>query len=456
MTNDITMTESVKEERKEEERDSTAIFLADIKQNVQLLERGVATKEARYAGRVLRTLPSLRKRATSDLLNQALAAHLAEGHPVRVYLQKFLGKGMDVDSPRTNRKSKMVETEIYLQLLAVIFLLDNKRYDDAIECADDMIGRLKVNNRRTIYGLAAKAHFYYARAYEMSNRLAEIRTELHAALRTCTLRHDAEGQATLINLLLRNYVTFNLYDQASHLVSRSTFPERASNNEWARYLYYLGRISAIQMKYTEAHQQLEQAIRKAPQSSAPGFLQTVYKLSAIVSLLLGQIPDRSIFRQPVLRRPLQPYSKLTQAVRRGDLVAFNQEVELHAAKFKADQTYTLILRLRHNVIKTGVRMICLSYSRISLNDICAKLHLDSPEDAEYIVAKAIRDGVVDATIDHENGWIQSKESPDTYSTNEPQEAFNQRIQFCLNVHNESVKAMRYPPNNYRKELETSE
>lgn len=44
-------------------------------------------------------------------------------------------------------------------------------------------------------------------------------------------------------------------------------------------------------------------------------------------------------------------------------------------------------RLRHNVIKTGVRMISLSYSRISLKDICLKLQLDSEEDAEYIVAK---------------------------------------------------------------------
>ena len=44
-------------------------------------------------------------------------------------------------------------------------------------------------------------------------------------------------------------------------------------------------------------------------------------------------------------------------------------------------------RLRHNVIKTGVRMISLSYSRISLSDIAKKLLLDSAEDAEFIVSK---------------------------------------------------------------------
>ena len=41
------------------------------------------------------------------------------------------------------------------------------------------------------------------------------------------------------------------------------------------------------------------------------------------------------------------------------------------------------------ILIAGVRMINLSYSRISLADIAQKLLLDSPEDAEYIVAKVI-------------------------------------------------------------------
>lgn len=118
------------------------------------------------------------------------------------------------------------------------------------------------------------------------------------------------------------------------------------------------------------------------------------------------------------------------AVRTGNLAKFNQVLDQFGEKFQADGTYTLIIRLRHNVIKTGagrgppgeqdpdqappetrtpcgrpraaeglcpadpaapplpgVRMISLSYSRISLADIAQKLQLDSPEDAEFIVAK---------------------------------------------------------------------
>ena len=58
--------------------------------------------------------------------------------------------------------------------------------------------------------------------------------------------------------------------------------------------------------------------------------------------------------------------------------------------------------------------------------------------------KAIRDGVIDATLDHEEGSMKSAETLDVYSTNEPQAAFHQRISFCLSLHNESVKALRFP------------
>ena len=75
------------------------------------------------------------------------------------------------------------------------------------------------------------------------------------------------------------------------------------------------------------------------------------------------------------------------AVRDGMLAKFNKVLEAFEDKFVAEGTYTLIIRLRHNVIKTGVRMINLSYSRISLTDVAQKLLMDSPEDAEYIVAK---------------------------------------------------------------------
>jgi len=147
---------------------------------------------------------------------------------------------------------------------------------------------------------------------------------------------------------------------------------------------------------------------------------------------------------------------LTQSVRTGNLAEFNKVLEKYGANFKNDRTYTLILRLRHNVIKTGIRRISLSYSKISLADVSRQLALDSPEDAEFIVAKAIRDGVIDGEIDHQAGTITSNNKKDIYSTRNPEMAFDKRIQYCQQLHAQSVKAMRFPAKKFTDPLSAEE
>jgi 26S proteasome regulatory subunit N3 len=143
----------------------------------------------------------------------------------------------------------------------------------------------------------------------------------------------------------------------------------------------------------------------------------------------------------------EPYFMVTKAVRLGDLKLFGEVLKKYESYFVKDDNFTLVSRLGQNVIKTGIRIISLSYSKISLKDICIKLHLDSEELTEYIVSKAIRDGVIEASINHEHGYMKSKELLDIYSTKLPQGEFDQRIKFCLSLHNDSVKSMRYPSDN---------
>merc|ERR1712020_306597 len=160
-----------------------------------------------------------------------------------------------------------------------------------------------------------------------------IRGFLHARLKHATLHNDYEGQGVLINCLLRNYLHYNLYDHANKLVLKETFPEQVSNSEWARYLYYLGRIKAIQLDYSEAEEHLIQSIRKAP-SSAVGFRQTVEKLRVTVELLLGNIPERQLFLQKAHKEALAPYFELTKSVRSGEVEKFQQVLDRYTKTFE--------------------------------------------------------------------------------------------------------------------------
>jgi len=496
--------DSKETEKSKEPKDPDTLTFEDIRENVKFIERGIASKESRHLIRVMRTLCKLRKRLNDAVLKKLINYYYITPsvQSDKEYLLTFIDiqamssataaihaavkDAMETDEVKTTptsaapvvKKEKdtptsagttsagklklpsvsLPEVDLYLHLLVLLYALDKNKLKQAMELSEKTMDKCQAQNRRSLDVIAAKCYFYYARIHELTKDAnpATMRPFLHARLRTAILRSDFEGTAVLINLLLRSYLQHKLYDQAQKLISKSTFPEQASNNEWARHFFYLGRIKAIQLEYTESGKNLTQALRKAPQHVAAGFKQIVQKFSIVVELLLGEIPDKAIFRDPAFRKPLVPYFQLTQAVRTGDLAKFNQTVEQFSDLFIRENTWSLIIRLRHNVIKTGVKVMSLSYSKISLDAMARKLQLDSAVDAEFIVAKAIRDGVIEATIDHEGGFVQTRDITDVYSTLEPMKAFDQRIKFCLDLRNQSVKAMRFPPKKYSEELETAE
>lgn len=448
--------------------DPEEALIGDLRRALAVLDKAVASKELRLIARMLRGTGALRPRLDAPMLIRFVRCYVPEGYPARerifnallavpekaademnvdgeeVALKKDAAPGVNASAISSPSPSALPEVSAYLHLLAVLVLLDAKCNEAALKVSEALVDYNAGQNLRTLDDISARAFFYYARSVEINGSLSSIRSRLLSAYRTSVLRHDAACQAMLLNLLLRNYIAYNLYDQADKLISRAPFPETRSNNQLARNLFFTGRIKAIQLDYTEALWNLQQAQRKAPQNSALGFRITVQKFIVCVQLLTGEIPERSVFRQQNMEEALAPYLEITKAVRVGDLQAFKNVTETCADVFARDQTTSLITRLRHNVIKTGLRKLSTSYSRISLADICARLGLGDIENAEGVVAKAINDGVIDAVIDHENGFVRSNENMDVYSTTEPADAYHTRVQFCLNIHNEAVRAMRFP------------
>jgi 26S proteasome regulatory subunit N3 len=151
----------------------------------------------------------------------------------------------------------------------------------------------------------------------------------------------------LVNLILRNFLEYNLYAQAEKFASNANVKEEAlSASELARYLYYQGRIKSMQLDYSEAFKNLLGASRRAPQESGTGvgFKREVQKWAVLVQLLLGEIPDKQTFFATNLKSALKPYYQLTAAVRIGDLQAFRSVLSTHGESFKKDRTYSLVVR----------------------------------------------------------------------------------------------------------------
>lgn len=455
-----------------------------LQQHIVLIEKYVDSKDSRFLTRALRHVNHLRGNLSNNELENVIETFVLDEKRKAVVLDIFStvatkrrvaslvdemslitaaastanASSFTPEAPKAPPKPSIAsapEVDLYLTSFLLAEAAQQSAWSEVARFAAGAVEYALSQNRRTLFFFASRALSWLSLAHERLGSSASIRPQLVAAHRTACLRSDDYGQAVALNLLLRNYIAADEYDLASKLALKATFPESASAAQYVRYLYYRGRIHAVQLDYSDAHGSLLQAVRKAP-ATAVGFRIAATKLACVVQLLMGEIPDRATFNAPDTANALRPYLAIAAAVRLGDLRIFGDAVRTHAAAFLRDRTLTLIRRLDANVIKTGLHKLAASYSRISFCDIAAKLHLDAPEDAEFLCAKAIRDGVIDAVLDNAAGTMSSRDAGNVYLTKEPQEAFHRRITFCLDVHNEAVKGMRYPPGAHRKDLESEE
>jgi 26S proteasome regulatory subunit N3 len=230
------------------------ITLADIKRNVGLIVRATDTNQTRLTQRAIRNTTAVRTRVAPAVLAEAVEQYVPESHPARAGMLSLLaalpsppveeaassdaaaaaaaagGDSMETDESAAAAAAEPVkekwedklaaaapEVETYVSLLVLTTALREGRGSEAVDLSSALLQRVVSFNRRTLDVLAAKVVFYYSLAYERAGRIGETRSPLLALHRTCCLRHDEMGQATVLNLLLRNLLSQNLLDQAYKL-----------------------------------------------------------------------------------------------------------------------------------------------------------------------------------------------------------------------------------------------
>ncbi|ELP88480.1 26S proteasome regulatory subunit S3, putative [Entamoeba invadens IP1] len=436
-----------------------------INSAIRLIEKSVTEKGEHLTNKLNRQTAWLRKHLIRpNILLTAVQEHVTKKSALFEPLKSFTvshfpssGNDMNILQPLPVFEFDdilavgLLEKESFILLLVVIACLDSGKLAEGFFWAKKAISRASKLHISTDV-LIAKLFFFFERSAELCN--VDVTNELIVAHTTATLRQANETKATLTNLIVRSYLSTSQYSLCEKFITKSVINQCVSNQQQARYYYYLGRIQCINLKYSDAYESLTTAIRKAPQlPKAYGFHVCVTKWLSLVQLLMGEIPRRKQFLQSGMLNALLPYYRLTQAVQVGDLEEFRKVVEAFTDWFVEDKTNGLVTRIRQNVIKTAVRKIYVSYSRIGLKEIQKKLQLETVEDTECIVAKCIQDGVIDGVIDHDNQTLIGKNTLDIYTTNEPQIVMENRIRGCMQLQRDIEKSMIFEDNT-KKVLES--
>lgn len=262
------------------------------------------------------------------------------------------------------------------------------------------------------------------------------RNELFLRLSAAQQKLDYTAIATFILHITRHYVRDNHFSQASQFLQSITFPPLDKISDpliFSYFIYYKSLINAIHLKYAVAIDDLNSILRTHDSILTPFYIH-VYRLYIIISLLMGVIPDRTIFNIPLIQCNLSNlYFDFVQSVRLGDVAQFNAIITdpESIAILQSHNTYLLSSRLRPIIVRAGLKQITKVYTSIPLSKITSLLSLKE-EDTHAIVAKAILDDVIQATIDSDN-ILHTTKSQLKYISAQPKNVLIDRIDSCLTL-----------------------
>jgi 26S proteasome regulatory subunit N3 len=378
-----------------EKQEESEIYI-DYKKTLANIEKALQLKDSKTLHLNYKQLNKFRKGFSESDCSYICDVLLREKYNFKLKVltqeeKEILDKKFAFSEKQVFKLKETLEIFLFNSLIIVTKLIDKKNYADANETLVYLLNFVNFSDQisisQTMQYLRARVYYFISLVAEKSGTYKDIINELIQCYRKACLDLDEITQNTLINCIVRYYLKSNAVEQARNFLSKIKFHENISTHEDARYLFYLGRINAIQMNYSEAFKNLTNSLRKAPEKTADGFKIIVQKLLIIVEMLMGEVPDLASFYNLSTASSLISYLDLIKSVKKGDLSQFKNIYMKYENVFIKDGNYTLIQRLRQVVIKIGLRKINLSYSRISFDKINEILNPEEPNDIDLILSK---------------------------------------------------------------------
>merc|ERR1712159_156492 len=157
-------------------------FDAELLPQLQALSKFVHDKDASLISRILRSLSKLRRLATQNTVLRALLLIDASPEPFKTLLDAV----PSCEDGSQNPKELAVfcskfEASSYVSLVAVLFLLDHKKHNEAYIAADTLVKRLEEKGDRMLDAILARAYFYLSLASERNENGTALRPRLMAA-----------------------------------------------------------------------------------------------------------------------------------------------------------------------------------------------------------------------------------------------------------------------------------
>ena len=276
---DIVMTDLTNQ--KEEEKIKNPIYL-EFKKTLFSIQKSISLKDLKTLSMSFRLINKFRRGFTDEDLAYLNEIYLKPHFIFSSFKYNLaLPTNLEILPKLLDKTKNLPEIVGFIFLILVSKLIDKKYYEEAFKALDFLILYFKKNQSLTIQFLQSRAFYFLSLVSERLGKMETLIKEYFSAYRSACIQMDEVTQVTLINCIIRYYLNNNAVEQARSFLSKIKYQENISTNEDSRYFYYVGRIEAIQMNYSDAYKHLNNSFRKAPEKCAFGFKNVVTKLIII-------------------------------------------------------------------------------------------------------------------------------------------------------------------------------
>lgn len=247
--------------------------------------------------------------------------------------------------------------------------------------------------------------------------------------------------------ILNNYLADNHFAQAYQFLSSSVFPpyDKVDQHVLRQFIYNKALIYAVYEEYTESLAELYTIVRLSTAvAENDTFYLTIVRLFVLVSLLVGQIPEKTMLESAYIKKSLEPqYFAIITAVREGDVDKFSAVVSNaeNIALFKTHGVYPFITRLPPTIVRAGLIKLTTIYTTIPVSKVGTLLNIPQ-EDVHAVVNKAIFDGVISARVD-EQDVLHTINPKEQYMTAGPKATLVKKINHVQSLYQQCQQGKKY-------------
>ena len=174
------------------------------------------------------------------------------------------------------------------------------------------------------------------------------------------------------------------------------------------YHYFVGRLSLLNSQFARAERQLSFAFTRCP-ASAHSNKRQILRYLVPVRLVLGVYPSPALLQ----KYDLPYYANICRAVHRGDLRAFERELDFHQQRFIRHGSYLLVERAKvityrnffkrvHSLHPAGTAKLDITAFQRCLEAVGLTMDRD---EVECVLANLIYKGYVKGYLSHQHAKL---------------------------------------------------